>query len=279
MDIDDDARTLEEPRVVHDPPHAQIYISDTLGHQEAQEGKKRSMVHQGETIHFMFVHTGAEHYTPEVIEQCDGAYHCFHCTRSIAGRIYFLPLRRNRDGSFLCSPLAYCRPECLLRTALEMDNNARILTSILMMYGELNPSHPRSMLNMFNPGGMTLDAFHQSVDKNVWITPESQEIRTFFAPTVTSHTVLENYRLLAEVVEANDAAEVKERRSAVTADPEARTGSTGVRIAVEPRRLDQTGIEEVFEPDPVSYQDGRTNPFVSQKRFKSGKEIRPDKKT
>ena len=256
-----------------DIPRSRIYVSNTK-----QELKTNPMSEHDENdntllqhryrfqsdiaaIHFHVILMTGKLYTQEQIDCCQGAFHCFNCTRPIEGKMIFYPTQLTIINEFEVNPIPHCRPACAYRSVQDLPTNKnKLLNLFFLMYGpHIVCAPPRFLL--FIPGGLTLEEYHQRIDEKYLITVSRQEnIRSFFGVMVVSCTLFKNHQLVKDVVAFND--ELNMERKSTIGPSRSRDNSNLDIVELSSKPLDQTKISQVFAMDPNSFQRGHVNPFV-----------------
>lgn len=235
-------------RPLHDIhlPTSTIYVTPSVAATTFQQRCKTQISDQ----HFILI-LKPDQLTQETIQQCNGKYNCYNCGRAIQGPMYFLPERYNpQTNEPTCAPIAHCRKECVYRTVQDRPNNGDLLTNLFLMYGhDIVCAPPRLLL--FVPGGLTIEQYHESMDKKQVYEQLDPLIHAFIAPILISCTIQEDHQLLPNVVKYID--EIKASKSA-TIGPMRQDGSTHPHVKeLEPKILSTTPLTSVFSPDPASF--------------------------
>lgn len=201
--------------------------------------------------HFLLVLQCGHLYTAEDLADAQGRYRCYNCSRPIHGPIYLLPERFNpQTNEPTCRPIPHCRTSCVYRTVQDLPNNGDLLTNLFLMYGhDMVCAPPRFLL--YVPGGFTLDQYHEAIDQRRTYETNDPLIHVFVAPLLVSCTIQHDHQLLPEAVDYIDALRATKK---ATIGPLKKSGTPEqVVVPLAPKRLTETPLSAVFQPDPASF--------------------------
>lgn len=193
----------------------------------------------GAPTHYKFVLQCAEHYTQEMITQCNERLRCFNCARPIANKIFFYPLEYTTDNYFVCSPLPHCSASCALRSVKDLPNNFDVQSSFFTMYGpDVIVAPPRALLYL--PNGPSLEEYHRMCASSRVVQAEQPAVTSFIAPYMVSSTFMKNNQVIPHTLAW--IAGMSDERTAQLAS----TRDEHQNIKVPDTELSTTAISSVF---------------------------------
>jgi hypothetical protein len=148
-------------------------------------------------------------YTDSMIQNCNGRLRCYNCARTITGEIFFYPERFTQTNEFECNPLPHCRPSCARRTVQDISNHFDLLSIFYLMYPrEIVCAPPRLLLYL--PGGLTIERYHDTIDKNNSLEVEQlTRVRTVLSDVIVSGITLNDYQIEGELLQMVDSLQIE----------------------------------------------------------------------
>jgi hypothetical protein len=139
----------------------------------------------------------------------------------------------------------------MYRTVQDLPNNADRLTNMFLMYGaNITCAPPRFLL--YVPGGFDLVKYHQIIDDQIVVQEELPFTRSLHAPIFLTFTLFKDHQLVPDVVAYIDEMLTEKKN---TIGPARNRDNSDLKILeLEPKKLTQSKLAEMFQFEPASFQ-------------------------